>query len=228
MTIKLDWIPKRNDDIYNKLRAYLGLITANKVAWGISDAAISPLRDLQEEFEPLYHKIQDKRTRTSADVTAFNDCKKRLLKEWRAFHKDEVRGNRRISKADLATLVGKEYDLEPSPGPVITDTPYLALRTAGRGKIELRAQTTEDATRASLPAFADLIECRFTILEQGDIPPDNPDNFPKKEVSSRAKFILPVGEQNAGKRLHLVARWVHTGKPKQEGPWTDTINITIA
>ena len=228
MTIKLDWIPKRNDDIYNKLRAYLALIVANKEAWGIDDMAVNDLLALQAEFEPLYHKIQDKRTRTSADVTAFNDCKKRLLREWRAFHKDEVRGNRRIPKAMLSVLVGKEYDTEPSPGPVITDTPYLALRTAGRGKVELRAQTTEDATRTSMPEFANLIECRFTILEQGDIPPDNPDNFPKKEVSSRAKFILPVGEQNAGKRLHLVARWVHTGRPNQEGPWSDAMSVTIA
>ena len=56
----------------------------------------------------------------------------------------------------------------------------------------------------------------------------NPDNFPKKELSSRAKFILPVGEQNAGKRLHLVARWVNTSKPKQEGPWTDALSVTIS
>jgi len=227
MPQKEDWIPKRNDDIYNKLRAYLGLIQANKVAWGIADAAIDPLLALQAEFEPLYLKISDKRRRTASDVTAFNDCKKRLLAEWRAFHKEEVRGNRKISPQDLAALVGKEYDTEPSPAPVITDTPYAALRTVGRGKFEVRAQTTEDATRASMPAFANLIECRFVVLEQGDIPPDNPENFTKKEVSSRAKFILHVGEQNAGKKFWGVFRWVHTGKPKQEGPWTDPISITI-
>ena len=222
-----DGLPKQNAAIYAKLKSYLGLVVTNKVAWGIADAAIDPLLDLQTEFESLYLKISDKRRRTASDVTAFNDCKKRLLKEWRAFHKEEVRGNRKISPQDLAALVGKEYDTEPSPAPVITDTPYAALRTVGRGKFEVRAQTTEDATRASMPAFANLIECRFVVLEQGDIPPDHPDNFSKKEVSSRAKFILHVGEQNAGKKFWGVFRWVHTGRPKQEGPWTDPISITI-
>ena len=227
MTLKLDWLPKKNAAIYAKLRSYLGLVVTNKVAWGIADVAIQPLLDLQAEFEPLYLKISDKRRRTSSDVTAFNDCKKRLLAEWRAFHKEEVRGNRKISPQDLAALVGKEFDLEPSPGQVITDTPYMALRTVGRAQIEVRAQTTEDATRTSMPAFANLIECRFVVLEQGDIAPDNPENFTKKEVSSRSKFILHVGEQNAGKKFWGVFRWVNTARPKQEGPWTDPISITI-
>ena len=227
MTLKLDWLPKKNAAIYAKLRSYLGLVVTNKVAWGIADVAIAPLLALQAEFEPLYLVISDKRRRTASDVTAFNDCKKRLLAEWRAFHKEEVRGNRKISPQDLAALVGKEFDLEPSPGQVITDTPYMALRTVGRAQIEVRAQTTEDATRTSMPAFANLIECRFVVLEQGDIAPDNPDNFPKKEVSSRSKFILHVGEQNAGKKFWGVFRWVNTARPKQEGPWTDPISITI-
>ena len=227
MTLKLDWLPKKNAAIYAKLRSYLGLVVTNKVAWGIADVAIAPLLALQAEFEPLYLVISDKRRRTASDVTAFNDCKKRLLAEWRAFHKEEVRGNRKISPQDLAALVGKEFDLEPSPGQVITDTPYMALRTVGRAQIEVRAQTTQDATRTSMPAFANLIECRFVVLEQGDIAPDNPENFTKKEVSSRSKFILHVGEQNAGKKFWGVFRWVNTARPKQEGPWTDPISITI-
>jgi hypothetical protein len=95
MPKSVDWIPTQNDDIYNKLKSYMELIVANKVAWNIPDSAIDPVLDLQTEFEPLYNKIQDKRRRTSADVTAFRDCKKRLLKEWRSFHKENARGNRR-------------------------------------------------------------------------------------------------------------------------------------
>jgi len=228
MTIRKDWIPTQNDDIYNKLRAYLPLIVANKTAWGIPNTAIDPLLDLQAEFEPLYEKIQDKRTRTSADVTAFRDCKKRLLKEWRAFHKENVRGNRLISKADLSVLVGKEYDTEPSPHPVITDIPYVALRVIGGGDVEIRAQSTKDATRVSMHPAANLIDYRYAMLEQGDIPPADPDDYPKKDVSSRAKFIFRAGAKNAGKRLHMVLRWVNTFKPKQEGPWTDAISVTIA
>jgi len=223
-----DWIPKRNDDIYNKLRAYLALIVANKVAWGIPDAAIAPLLALQAEYEPLYWKIQDKRTRTSADVTAHRDCKKRLLKEWRAFHKENVRDNRRIPKADLSVLVGKEFDTEPSPHPVITDIPIAALRVIGGGDIDARCKALKDQTRPSMHPAANLVDYRYVLLEIGDIPPADPEDYQKRDVSSRAKFIIRVGAKNEGKRFYAVFRWVNTTKPKQEGPWSEAITVVIA
>jgi len=215
-----------HDNLFNIQGNFVNVTVSYAVGWGIPAPAVAELVAERAVYEPLYHKSQNKNTRTRADVAAHKLGAERYLKILRRFW------NKWIEDGDMPTeekllLGGELLDTEKTPGPVITDTPYLALRTAGRGKVELRAQTTEDATRASMPAFADRIECRYVILEQGDIPPDNPDNFPKKELSSRAKFILPVGEQNAGKRLHLVARWVHTAKPKQEGPWTDAISITI-
>jgi hypothetical protein len=223
-----DWIPTQNDDIYNKLGAYLGLIVANKVAWGISDAAISPLVDLQEEFEPLYHKIQDKRTRTSADVTAFNDCKKRLLKEWRAFHKENVRGNRRISTADLATLVGKEYDTEPSPRGKIELVPYVFLKPLGGGVIEVRSQTEKDATRVSMHKLADGIECRWMLVPKGEMPPEGYEDAKKTVVSRKARFTIDCGDKNAGDSFYGFFRWVNTSNPANSGLWTKALRVVIA
>ena len=215
-----------HDNLFNIQGNFVNVVVTYAAAWDIPAPAVAELVAERAIYEPLYHKAQNKNTRTRADVAAHKLAAERYLKILRRFW------NKWIEDGDMPTeeklfLGGALLDAEPSPGPVITDTPYMALRTAGRGKIEVRAQTTEDATRPSMPSFANLVECRYTILEQGDIPPDNPDNFPKKEVSSRAKFILPVGEQNAGKRLHLVFRWINTAKPKQEGPWTDAISITI-
>jgi len=216
-----------HDNLFNIQGNFVNVTVSYAVAWGIPPADVAALVAERAIYEPLYQKVQIKNTRTKADVAAHKLGAERYLEILRRFW------NKWIEDGDMPTeeklfLGGELLDTEPSPGPVITDTPYLAVRTAGRGKVEVRAQTTEDATRASMPAFAKLVECRYVILEQGDIPPDHPDNFPKKELSSRAKFILPVGEQNAGKRLHLVARWVNTAKPKQEGPWTDALSVTIA
>jgi hypothetical protein len=223
-----DWIPTRNDDIYNKLRSYLALIIANKLAWGIADVKIDALTTLQTEFEPLYEKIQDKRLRTSSDVTAFNDCKKRLLTEWRAFHKENVRGNRSISPADLSALVGKEYDTEPSPGKPITDRPITALRNLGGGDMAFGYKTTHDQTRYSIHPDATEVEYRLSVVEPGDIPPDDFENYAKQASSTRAKFTVKLGSKNIGKRLYVVSRWVNKHRPIQEGPWTTPTSEVIA
>jgi len=223
-----DWIPTGNDNFYNKQRAYFERIVANKVAWGIPDSAIAPLLALQAEYEPLYWKIQDKRTRTSADVTAHRDCKKRYTAAWRAFHKERVAGNSLIPKSELSILVGKERDPELSPGPVITDIPVVALRAQGGAEIEVRCQTTRDATRYSMHPAAKLIDYRFVMLQPGDIPPEDPEDYPKKDISSRAKFIVKAGAKNSGKRFYAVFRWVNPSRPKQEGPWSEAITVVIA
>ena len=228
MAKRVDWIPTGNDNFYNKQRAYFDRIVANKVAWGIPDGAIAPLLALQAEYEPLYWKIQDKRARTSGDVTAHRDCRERYEKAWRAFHKERVAGNSLIPKSELSILVGKERDTEPSPGPVITDIPVVALRAQGGAEIEVRCQTTKDATRYSMHPAANLIEYRFAIVEPGDIPPVDAEDYPKKDVSSRAKFILKLGTKNTGKRFYGLFRWVNTHRPKQEGPWTEAISVVIA
>jgi hypothetical protein len=228
MTLRIDWIPKRNDDIYNKLRAYLTLIVANKVAWGIPNTAIDPLLDLQAEYEPLYWKIQDKRTRTGADVTAHRDCKKRLLTEWRAFHKENVRGNRSISKADLSVLVGKEFDTEPTPRGKIDLVPYIFLKAIGGGVIEVRSQTEKDATRVSMHKLADGIECRWLLVPKGEMPPEGYDDAKKTVVSRKARFTIDCGDKNAGDSFYGFFRWVNTSNPANSGLWTKALRAVIA
>lgn len=228
MPKRQDWIPTRNDDFYNKQRSYFDRIVANKVAWGIPDGAIAPLLALQAEYEPLYWKIQDKRARTSGDVTAHNDCRERYTAAWRKFHKERVAGNSLIPKSELSILVGKERDTEPSPGPVITDIPVVALRAIGGGEVNVGCKATKDQTRYSMHPAANLVEYRFAIVEPGDIPPADAEDYPKKDVSSRAKFILKLGTKNTGKRFYGLFRWVNAHRPKQEGPWTEATSVVIS
>jgi hypothetical protein len=202
-------------------------VVTNALTWGIPAPAVAALVAQRAVYEPLYLKLLDTNTRTRADIAAHRLGRKTYENKCRLFWNKWIEDNDEIPAEEKLKTGGRLKDIEPSPSPVITDTPYMALRTAGRGRIEIRAQTTEDATKPSMPSFANLIECRFVVLEQGDIAPDNPENFTKKEVSSRSKFILHVGEQNAGKKFWGVFRWVNTARPKQEGPWTDPISITI-
>jgi len=54
MPKSIDWIPTRFEAFNDKLDVYFAKVVINKVAWGIPDAAITPLLILQAEFVGLY------------------------------------------------------------------------------------------------------------------------------------------------------------------------------
>jgi len=228
MPKSLDWIPKRDDDIFNKQRAYFERIVANKVAWGIPDGAIAPLLTLQAEYEPLYWKIQDKKNRTGGDVAAYRDCKKRYIKAWRAFHKERVVNNSLIPVADKVILVGKERDTEPTPRGKITTDPVIGLKPTSGGDIEVAVRVDKDQTRSSMHTLADAVECRYTLMPVGEVPPDDPEALGKTQTSKKARFIIHCGAKNVGNRLHGFFRWVNLTRPDNNGPWSDVQTVVIA
>jgi hypothetical protein len=228
MTRVKDWIPKRDDDFYNKQKSYFELIVANKVAWGIPDAAIAPLLALQAEYVPLYDTIQDKKNRTGAEVAAYRDCRKRYATAWRAFHQERVLHNSLIPVADKVILVGKARDTEPTPRGKITTDPIIGLKPTSGGDIEVVCRVDKDQTRASMHPLADAVECRYTLLPVGEVPPDDPEALGKTQTSKKARFIIHGGAKNVGNRLHGFFRWVNLTNPQNNGPWSDVQTVVVA
>jgi hypothetical protein len=220
MSKRKDWMPTRDDDIYNKQKAYFARIVANKVAWGIPNAAIDPLLVLQAEYEPLYDTIQDKKNRTSGQVAAYRDCKKRYIKAWRAFHQERVLHNSLIPVEDKVILVGKERDTEPTPRGKIVTFPIIGLKGIGGGEIEVRARVTTDQTRFSMHPLADEVECKYIFVPTGEMPPEDPDACPKTQGSKKARFIISCGVKNAGQSFYGFFRWANKTNPQNSGPWT--------
>jgi hypothetical protein len=219
------YVPVKNNVFYPWQGNFVNLVVLNKVAWGIPDGAVTALVNRRAEYEPLYLKAQNKTTRNRTDVLNHQEMRETYEKEIRAFVKKYCDTLPNSAKSDLGLTIP---DTEPSPHPVITDVPYVKLKAIGGAEIEIRCRTEKDRTMPSLLKAASHIEYRYTMLEVGDIPPSDADDYPKKDVSSRAKFIVTLGTKNTGKRLFGVFRWVNMRKPKQEGPWTEAISVVIA
>lgn len=228
MAIKKRYIPVKDDDFFNFQGNLVNIVDTNAAAWGIPDPAVNALVARRAEFEPLYHTAQNKTTRSRADVVAFRECRKTYEKEIRAFVNAYLTANPLVTDEQRSEMALTIHDTEPSPHPVITDIPIVALRVIGGGDIEARCKVLKDQTRPSMHPAANLVDYRYIMLEIGDIPPANPEDYPKRDVSSRAKFIIRVGAQNEGKRFYAVFRWVNTTRPKQEGPWSEPITVVIA
>jgi hypothetical protein len=87
------------------------------------------------EYEPsLYHKTQDKNTRTKNDVVVHRRCRKVYEKELRDFHNEWIDGNNSIAVQDKLILGGREKDIEPTPRGKIELVPYIFLKALGGGQ----------------------------------------------------------------------------------------------
>jgi hypothetical protein len=217
-----------NDNLYNAQGVYVNGVVVNAVAWGISAPAVAALVARRAEYEPLYHKLQDKNTRTKNDVVAHRRCRKIYEKELRDFHNEWIDGNSSISAEQKLILGGREKDIEPTPRGKIDLVPYIFLKAIGGGVIEVRSQTEKDATRVSMLKTADGIECRWLLVPKGEMPPEGYDDAKKTVVSRKARFTIDCGDKNAGDSFYGFFRWVNTSIPANSGLWTKALRAVIA
>ncbi|MFH1231592.1 MAG: hypothetical protein V1709_08875 [Planctomycetota bacterium] len=228
MAAKKYYIPKRDDDLFNWQGNFVNLVVANAVAWAIPPADVTALSARRASYEPLYHAAQNKAQRSKDDVLAHRQMRKTYEKEIRTLARQYLMNSPLVSDTDRVNLGLTVRDTEPSPGKPITDVPVVVLRPLGGGDIETRVKPTKDQTRPSMHPDANLVEYRYVIVESGDVPPADPDDCPKGDVQTKAKFVLRCGAKNTAKRFYGFFRWLNNRRPRQEGPWSNAQPVVIA
>lgn len=217
-----------NDNFFNAQGLYVNGVVTNAVAWGISAPAVAALVARRAEFEPLYHKSQDKNTRTKNDVVAHRRCRKVYEKELRDFHNEWIDGNSSISVQDKMILGGRERDIEPTPRGKIETIPVMELLPLGGGDIKARAKVSRDQTRHSKHPLADGIDVKYTWVPKGEMPPEKPEDCSKSQFSKKATFIIHCGPGNANETFWGFFRWVNVTNPENSGSWSNSIKVVIA
>jgi len=119
-------------------------------------------------------------------------------------------------------------DLEPTPRGKIDLVPYVFLKPLAGGVIEVRSQTEKDATRVSMLKTADGIECRWTLVPKGEMPPEGYEDAKNTLVSRKARFTIDCGDKNAGDSFYGFFRWVNQSVPANSGLWTKALKVVIA
>ena len=220
----IDYIPQKDDDFYNWQGNFVNVLVINAVAWLIPNLEVAALSTRRAEYEPLYMKAQNKTTRTRADVLAHRQMRIIYEKEIRAFVRKYYEIIPDTGKSDLGLTI---RDTEPSPGSPITDVPVMGLRGLGGGDIEVRCRVTTDQTRASMHPDANVVDYRYIMVASGTVPPSDPEDCPKGDSQTKAKFVLRAGAKNSAKRLYGFFRWLNNRRPRQEGPWSDAQTVVI-
>ena len=135
----MDYVPRKDDDLFNFQGNLVNIVVANKVAWGISDPAVAILVNHRSVFEPLYTTAQNKKNRTSADVLAFRLERKSYETDIRAFAKAYLMFNPLVPPEERRRMGLTIPDKEPTPTApdyvVNLDAPVLVLDWSHRGEV---------------------------------------------------------------------------------------------
>lgn len=223
-----EYMPRKDSKFFHFQRILVTRVQAKKAAWGIPDEAVEVLANHRAVYEPLYHKIKSKETRTHVDVAAHRRERRAYEKDIRLFVNAHIRANGRMSNTDRLSVGVPPPDREPSPKPRIDDTPFVGLSPLGGGWIKVTCKRTTDQDRPSMHKYADVIECRYILLPKGQKPPRGLEDFPRFQISSRARFIIKCGTTNAGDTFCGHFRWLNLSNPENSGSWSEALKVVLA
>jgi len=219
------FIPVDDNDFYPWQGNFVNRVVTNQVAWGIPAGPVTALVARRAQYEPLYWTAQNKTTRNRTDVRAHREMREIYEKEIRAFVRNYCGPLSNTDKSDLGLTI---RDTEPTPRGKIELVPYIFLKAIGGGVIEVRSQTEKDATRVSMLKTADGIECKWTLVPKGEMPPEGDEDAKNTVVSRKARFTIDCGDKNAGDSFYGFFRWVNQSVPANSGLWTKALKVVIA
>ena len=197
-------------------------------------------------WNTIYAKYNDTSKRTKT-VTAEKETQKRAFMTFAYPLMTRMGVSPALTNDDRGALNLPERDAPTERG-LITEAPYGKLIPMEGGNVRVRVRSTADGNRASRHADADLLEMRYELVDatKGEAVPD-PNTMPpgsgsqattkpgvpatakdctQSALSSKAIFIVQLGQENSGKRIYAFFRWVNTITPANSGPWS-TVQQTV-
>jgi len=198
----------------------LGILPEEAVKWS----------GITNRFLPLYLLYSDKKnSRTTAvkdqllsiidEVTDF-DQKNHLL--------DRIAASPNVTIADMETFNIKKGVLQKTTRSVAT-TPLInqvaaAIQPIGGGSLNIKCRNLS-GERAAIDEGANCVQYAYKV---GDTAPDSADaeNL-RREISTKAVFVLPLGSASSGKNLYIYFRWYNTKHPDLAGPWSALMTTLI-
>ncbi|MBI4712307.1 MAG: hypothetical protein HY762_03245 [Planctomycetes bacterium] len=133
-------MPRMNDDnFFNWQGKLVNMVVVNAVAWGIPAPAVAGLVARRAQYEPLYHKAQEKDDRTRGDVDRHRQARKIYQKELEVFANPYIRFNDLVPRDNKIEMGVPPRDMEPTPVPpeyvANLEPPVLLLNWSKRGQV---------------------------------------------------------------------------------------------
>jgi hypothetical protein len=143
----------------------------------------------------------------------------------RAFVKEQIAGNSSITDPERGGMSLKPMKTKKGKRSAIVGTPMVLAQTMNGGWIKMTVRETTDSNRPSMHPLADAIEVVYCI---GGTPPASPKDCINTFISTKAKFIIELGIEYAGKKIYGFVRWKNIRNNNKSGQWSTLFSRMIA
>lgn len=210
--------------------------TMNDVRLGLTPAQSSQWQTRRTNWNLIYAKYEDPLQRTKA-VTAEKNAQKKAFTAFAIPILTAISVSPALTQDDRVAFNLPERDA-PSERVKIQTAPYGQLLAQDGGSMKVRVRTTSDGNRASMHPDSDHVEMRYALVAVAVAQPDpmqppSPTNpatgvagpataaeCPLSAISTKAQFLVDLGQESSGKRLFAYFRWVNAVKPALSSPWS--------
>ena len=214
-----------DDDLFNAQGTYVNRVVVKAVDWGIPAPAVAALVARRAEYEPLYHKAQDKNTRSKTAVAAYQRIRDLYENELRIFHNERIAPSTSITVEDKLTLGGRAKDTQRTPlsDQIVLATPPPILQAICTGPKTVRIDWYPTQAPGQSEALPQGIDGVNIWVAEGGIPRDE-SQWRFLALDTNSPYIHNAANDTTV-TLAYKAQWFD--KRKRMGPFCNPVVVAV-
>ncbi len=198
----------------------LGILPEETVKW----------KGLTNRYQPLYLLYSDKK---NSRTTAIKDQLLSIIDEVTDLDQtshllDRIAASPNVTIADMETFNIKKGVLQKTTRSVattpLTNRVAAAIHPLGGGSVTIKCRNLS-SERAGIDEGANCVQYAFKVGETAPVSADA-ENM-RREISTKASFILALGSATSAQNLYIYFRWYNTKHPDLAGPWSALMTTLI-
>jgi hypothetical protein len=215
-TKRQDWIPTQEDKLVDLMAVWQVKLADTSLQTAYGWAAADCTATLTAITAFLSARTAYQNAPTSPNRTQKDTAKRAAIEAMRAFARESVRNNSKMSDSQKQELGVTVADREPTPVPVPSEGPdsIAEINAQAPGLVRVRYLGAK-------PYGVDRVEIAWAISPS---PVDSPDQLTLKETFSRNPWERTFPHDERGKRLYYSLRYLTT---EGESPWSDVREMVI-
>lgn len=222
-----DFIPDPDADFDEWQQNLLTHVNAGGAAWAIPDPKVAALNTRQTQWATDYAAGGKHVDRTDSQQLKKTQTRDVYEKEIRDFIGEFIRKNSLIDDDDRKAMKLTVPDTEPTARQQIDTAPSVRLIPKAGARFVVECRVKSDSTRVSRHKDADGVELAYIVAPKNELPA-NPNVTTESKLSGSARVRLELSIEDAGKSLHVFARWINTTDDSKNGPWSGLASKVIS
>jgi hypothetical protein len=219
MSIKSDYIPKRDSELVPWSANFTAKVAANSSSWSIPTNEVIALQTANTAFATL-HAQADSPARTAVIVAEKNTARKALKAKIREMAGFRLK-NPVITDAERISLGLHVRDASYTTVPVPTSRPEIDINVLDFRRLKVLFRDMGSSSRAK-PYGVNGAVIAYAVL---DATPADQNALTRSLLATRTPHTLEFSEEERGKTVYVAICWQN--EKGQKGPWSEIENAIV-